>query len=51
MVRVAREEGGQETVAALVVYLNRLGDLLFVLARSANFATGHGDVHWQPADR
>jgi cob(I)alamin adenosyltransferase len=51
VVRVAREHGGDEAVAPLVVYLNRLGDLLFVLARSANAAAGHGDVHWQPADR
>lgn len=30
----------------LVVYLNRLGDLLFVLARSANAAAGVADVPW-----
>lgn len=28
-------------------YLNRLGDLLFVLARSANAAAGEADVTWQ----
>ncbi|QNM95903.1 cob(I)yrinic acid a,c-diamide adenosyltransferase [Chitinimonas koreensis] len=29
-------------------YLNRLSDLLFVLARAANRADGCGDVLWQP---
>jgi cob(I)alamin adenosyltransferase len=31
----------------LVIYLNRLSDLLFVLARSANHAAGYPDVPWQ----
>lgn len=31
----------------LIVYLNRLSDLLFVLARAANAAAGHADVAWQ----
>jgi cob(I)alamin adenosyltransferase len=31
----------------LVVYLNRLSDLLFVLARRENFDAGRGDVLWQ----
>jgi cob(I)alamin adenosyltransferase len=30
-----------------VVYLNRLSDLLFVLARAVNHAAGTGDVLWQ----
>ena len=30
----------------LVVYLNRLSDLLFVLARAANHQAGSGDVPW-----
>ena len=29
-------------------YLNRLSDLLFVMARALNRAGGHGDVLWQP---
>jgi cob(I)alamin adenosyltransferase len=33
---------------ALVVYLNRLSDLLFVLARAGNAAVGVPDVPWQP---
>lgn len=32
----------------LVVYLNRLSDLLFVLARQANHRAGHADVAWAP---
>jgi len=32
----------------LVVYLNRLSDLLFVLARRANQLAGLPDVPWQP---
>jgi cob(I)alamin adenosyltransferase len=32
----------------LVVYLNRLSDLLFALARRANSAQGIADVPWQP---
>ncbi len=31
-----------------LTYLNRLSDLLFVLARHANHAAGTGDVLWQP---
>ncbi|MCA9153844.1 MAG: cob(I)yrinic acid a,c-diamide adenosyltransferase [Planctomycetales bacterium] len=33
--------------AEIVVYLNRLSDLLFVLARAANQAAGITDVPWQ----
>ncbi len=42
---VTRGEGGVNPVAA--TYLNRLSDLLFVLARTANAGTG-GDVLWRP---
>jgi cob(I)alamin adenosyltransferase len=31
----------------IVVYLNRLSDLLFVIARSANRAAGVMDTPWQ----
>lgn len=41
----ARGEGGVNPVTAR--YLNRLSDLLFVLARTANVAAG-GDVLWTP---
>jgi len=38
----------QETVSELVVrYLNRLSDLLFVLARFVNASSGAGDVKWE----
>lgn len=36
---------------ALVVYLNRLSDLLFVLARKANQEAGVADVPWLPRKR
>lgn len=32
----------------IVIYLNRLSDLLFVLARRANVAAGVADVRWSP---
>jgi cob(I)alamin adenosyltransferase len=31
-----------------LAYLNRLSDLLFVLARQANIVAGQGDVLWKP---
>jgi cob(I)alamin adenosyltransferase len=37
--------------AELSVYLNRLSDLLFVLARRANHLAGVPDVPWQPRKR
>ncbi len=33
---------------AVVIYLNRVSDLLFSLARGANQAAGHEDVPWVP---
>ena len=35
----------------IIAYLNRLSDLLFVLARSANEGSGHGDTPWLPEPR
>ncbi len=32
-----------------VQYLNRLSDLLFVMARALNIEAGHTDVLWQPS--
>ena len=32
----------------MVIYLNRLSDLLFVLARAANHSQGQPDEPWQP---
>ena len=31
-----------------LVYLNRLSDLLFILARAANAAVGHEEPLWRP---
>jgi cob(I)alamin adenosyltransferase len=44
-VGTAKGEGGVNPVTA--AYLNRLSDLLFILARVANLDAG-GDVLWQP---
>jgi cob(I)alamin adenosyltransferase len=41
------EQQGVTLSANVVAYLNRLGDLLFVLARDVNRAAGSGDVLWQ----
>jgi cob(I)alamin adenosyltransferase len=42
-VRLAREE---DAPAEILVYLNRLSDLLFTLARLANHRAGQGDTTW-----
>ena len=39
-----------EARGELVIYLNRLSDLLFVLARRENFKKGSTDVPWTPRD-
>ncbi|MFL5577999.1 MAG: cob(I)yrinic acid a,c-diamide adenosyltransferase [Gemmatimonadaceae bacterium] len=44
VVALRREEG--EIPELVVVYLNRLSDLLFVLARVANRRAGAGEVTW-----
>ena len=38
---------GERLAAEPIVYLNRLGDLLFVLARLTNHAAGVADVPWK----
>ena len=43
VVRLAREE---DAPAEILVYLNRLSDLLFTLARLANHRAGAGDTTW-----
>jgi len=40
-------DGGEESVVFAVRYLNRLSDLLFVLARLENVETGNEEVEWQ----
>jgi cob(I)alamin adenosyltransferase len=43
---------GQEEVGEQVlIYMNRLSDLLFVLARWANKLEGVADVEWRPGER
>ncbi len=48
VVTLARSEDVRPEV---VHYLNRLSDLLFVLARVLALASGHGEVLWQHAKR
>jgi cob(I)alamin adenosyltransferase len=38
---------GRDVPAAIIVYLNRLSDLLFVLARAANRRAGVADILWK----
>ncbi len=45
-VRLARAEG-ENVSNALIIYLNRLSDLLFVLARVVNHRAGIADTPWQ----
>jgi cob(I)alamin adenosyltransferase len=46
VVRLARQPG-EEVPKPLVVYLNRLSDLLFVLARAVNHRAGVADTLWK----
>jgi len=45
--RVAALTEGQAVPSGVLLYLNRLSDLFFVLARTMNQASGHGDVLWR----
>lgn len=53
VVALADEASSAEDLTHVVVYLNRLSDLLFVLARHANHAdpAGSGEVYWEPPPR
>lgn len=44
---VALAESGEALPATALVFVNRLSDLLFVMARAANRAAGVGDVEWR----
>jgi cob(I)alamin adenosyltransferase len=44
---VVRLSQSEEVTPAVLVYLNRLSDLLFVLARGENHRAGVNDVEWQ----
>ena len=46
VVRLARQPGG-EVSGALIIYLNRLSDLLFVMARFENQRAGVADIPWK----
>jgi cob(I)alamin adenosyltransferase len=46
LVAVARSDASAAG-RSLIPYLNRLGDLLFVLARTVNFDAGRRDVPWE----
>lgn len=41
------QSGGEAVTASTIAYLNRLGDLLFVLARAINARAGVPDVPWK----
>ena len=46
MIAVSREE---RVTPQAIVYINRLSDLLFAMARRVNKAAGVADVQWHPA--
>lgn len=47
---VVRLAEGDEVSAEVVIFLNRLSDLLFSLARLENLRVGRGDVEWSKQD-
>jgi cob(I)alamin adenosyltransferase len=47
-VLAASEEGGIPETD--LIFLNRLSDYLFVLARHENLLSGHPEIPWKPAD-
>jgi cob(I)alamin adenosyltransferase len=49
--RVVALAGAQEVDAAIVVYLNRLSDALFVAARLENHRAGQEEPRWEPRPR
>ena len=46
--RAERAVLAAEASPLVCVYLNRLSDLLFILARAANAAAGHAETLWKP---
>lgn len=46
-VRLAQGDPHPELLSGTLIYLNRLSDYLFVLARYFNHVTGHGDQLWE----
>lgn len=51
VVRLAKSESAGVGEDSVVVFLNRLSDLLFAMARKANHAAGVADVPWVAAGR
>lgn len=49
--RVVALADNEPISAEIIIYLNRLSDLLFVLARYVNRAAGQSDVEWQQSIR
>ena len=50
--RISQLLPAQPDLAEVILpYMNRLSDLLFVLARATNRAAGAGDVEWRPVRR
>jgi cob(I)alamin adenosyltransferase len=46
-VALAHVDARSDTLSGALIYLNRLSDYLFALARGINHATGHGDHLWK----
>lgn len=49
--RLVSLAAAEKISGALIIYLNRLSDLLFVLARELNRQSGQGDVPWSKNKR
>jgi cob(I)alamin adenosyltransferase len=45
------KQPGESVSAEIVIYLNRISDLLFVLARAVNRQCGVADIPWQKPDQ
>lgn len=48
LVRLIESESKSEYFRNELIYLNRLGDLLFLLARTFNVESGQPETHWLP---
>ncbi len=46
-VNLVQTDAHTDTLSGALIYLNRLSDYLFALARGINHATGHGDRLWK----
>ena len=48
LVDLIENESNSESLASELIYLNRLSDLLFLVARTLNVEAGHDETHWIP---